>query len=197
MVGLWKMTIARGRRIPPLFPWGEAGAGSKGADDEQQHNTPCACWSTATLEIGPPPSPWGVLPSDALPLTPRLPPPENFMTDTRLDVLAIGNAIVDVIADADDAFLDREGLTKGSMRLIDAERRRGSMRTWRRRARSGRLGRQHRGGRRRSARGPASSARSRPTSSATSTSTICARSGSSSPPRRPISACRRRARWCW
>jgi len=43
------------------------------------------------------------------------------MTATRLDVLAIGNAIVDVIADADDAFLDREGLTKGSMRLIDAE----------------------------------------------------------------------------
>jgi len=43
------------------------------------------------------------------------------MTDTRLDVLAIGNAIVDVIADADEAFLDREGLTKGSMRLIDAE----------------------------------------------------------------------------
>jgi sugar/nucleoside kinase (ribokinase family) len=43
------------------------------------------------------------------------------MTDTRLDVLAIGNAIVDVISDADDAFLEREGLTKGSMRLIDAE----------------------------------------------------------------------------
>ena len=43
------------------------------------------------------------------------------MTDCRLDVLCIGNAIVDVIADADDAFLDREGLTKGSMRLIDAE----------------------------------------------------------------------------
>jgi len=41
------------------------------------------------------------------------------MTATRLDVLAIGNAIVDVIADADDAFLDAEGLTKGSMRLID------------------------------------------------------------------------------
>ncbi|MBA3526451.1 MAG: adenosine kinase, partial [Sphingomonas sp.] len=35
------------------------------------------------------------------------------MTDCRLDVLAIGNAIVDVIADADDAFLEREGLTKG------------------------------------------------------------------------------------
>ncbi|MGZ8282174.1 MAG: adenosine kinase [Allosphingosinicella sp.] len=43
------------------------------------------------------------------------------MTDTRLDVLAIGNAIVDVIADADDAFLAREGLTKGSMRLVDAD----------------------------------------------------------------------------
>ena len=43
------------------------------------------------------------------------------MTDTRLDVLAIGNAIVDVIADADDSFLQREGLTKGAMRLIDAK----------------------------------------------------------------------------
>jgi sugar/nucleoside kinase (ribokinase family) len=43
------------------------------------------------------------------------------MPDSRLDVLCIGNAIVDVIANADDAFLDAEGLTKGSMRLIDAE----------------------------------------------------------------------------
>ncbi|WP_309660852.1 adenosine kinase [Sphingomonas sp.] len=43
------------------------------------------------------------------------------MPSHRLDVLAIGNAIVDVIADADDAFLAAEGLTKGSMRLIDAE----------------------------------------------------------------------------
>ncbi|HEU4704396.1 MAG TPA: adenosine kinase [Sphingomicrobium sp.] len=42
------------------------------------------------------------------------------MTPPRLDVLAIGNAIVDVIAEADDSFLDAEGLTKGSMRLIDA-----------------------------------------------------------------------------
>jgi sugar/nucleoside kinase (ribokinase family) len=40
----------------------------------------------------------------------------------NLDVLAIGNAIVDVIADADDAFLEREGLPRGSMRLIDADR---------------------------------------------------------------------------
>ena len=43
------------------------------------------------------------------------------MPSPRLDVLCIGNAIVDVIADADDAFLAAEGLTKGSMRLIDAE----------------------------------------------------------------------------
>ena len=43
------------------------------------------------------------------------------MTDCRLDVLCIGNAIVDVISDTTDAFLDAEGLTKGSMRLIDAE----------------------------------------------------------------------------
>jgi len=41
------------------------------------------------------------------------------MTQSRLDVLCIGNAIVDVIADADDAFLAEQGLAKGSMRLID------------------------------------------------------------------------------
>jgi sugar/nucleoside kinase (ribokinase family) len=41
------------------------------------------------------------------------------MTDRRLDVLAIGNAIVDVIADADDAFIARESMHKGAMRLID------------------------------------------------------------------------------
>jgi len=43
------------------------------------------------------------------------------MPDTSLDVLAIGNAIVDVIAGSDDDFLAAEGLVKGSMRLIDAE----------------------------------------------------------------------------
>jgi sugar/nucleoside kinase (ribokinase family) len=41
------------------------------------------------------------------------------MADPRLDVLAIGNAIVDVIGDADDAFLDAHGMAKGGMRLID------------------------------------------------------------------------------
>jgi sugar/nucleoside kinase (ribokinase family) len=40
--------------------------------------------------------------------------------DPRLHVLAIGNAVVDIIAATDDAFLVREGLEKGSMRLIDA-----------------------------------------------------------------------------
>ncbi|MGL3821995.1 adenosine kinase [Sphingopyxis sp. R3-92] len=39
----------------------------------------------------------------------------------RFDVVAIGNAIVDVIARAEDALITSEGLTKGSMRLIDAE----------------------------------------------------------------------------
>ena len=42
------------------------------------------------------------------------------MTDRRLDVLAIGNAIVDVIANADDDFLAAQGMHKGTMRLIDA-----------------------------------------------------------------------------
>jgi len=43
------------------------------------------------------------------------------MPDPRLDVLCIGNAIVDVIANASDEFLHEEGLVKGSMRLVDAE----------------------------------------------------------------------------
>ena len=42
------------------------------------------------------------------------------MTETRLDVLAIGDAVVDVIATADDDFLIEEGLVKGSMQVLDA-----------------------------------------------------------------------------
>jgi sugar/nucleoside kinase (ribokinase family) len=38
------------------------------------------------------------------------------------DVAAIGNAIVDVIAPADDAFLATHGLDKGAMMLVDAQR---------------------------------------------------------------------------
>lgn len=41
------------------------------------------------------------------------------MTD-RLDIVGIGSAIVDVIASADEARLAALGLTKGTMRLIDA-----------------------------------------------------------------------------
>ena len=43
------------------------------------------------------------------------------MTKPRFDVLCIGNAIVDVIADTTDSFLSNQGLHKGSMRLIDEE----------------------------------------------------------------------------
>jgi sugar/nucleoside kinase (ribokinase family) len=44
------------------------------------------------------------------------------MTSANFDVVGIGNAIVDVIAHADDAFLAREGLVKGTMTLVDAPR---------------------------------------------------------------------------
>jgi sugar/nucleoside kinase (ribokinase family) len=44
------------------------------------------------------------------------------MTNARYDVLGIGNAIVDVIARAEDDFLVRHGMHKGSMTLIDEER---------------------------------------------------------------------------
>ena len=43
------------------------------------------------------------------------------MTEIRLDVLAIGDAMVDVIASADDSFLQEERLVKGSMQVLDAE----------------------------------------------------------------------------
>jgi sugar/nucleoside kinase (ribokinase family) len=43
------------------------------------------------------------------------------MNEKTMDVLAIGNAIVDVITDADDTFLARHGMAKGSMRLVDAD----------------------------------------------------------------------------
>jgi len=44
------------------------------------------------------------------------------LTEATYDVVAIGNAIVDVLANADAAFLAREGLVKGQMQLIDEER---------------------------------------------------------------------------
>ena len=44
------------------------------------------------------------------------------MSAARYDVTGIGNAIVDVIAHADEEFLAAEGLAKGAMTLIDAAR---------------------------------------------------------------------------
>jgi len=44
------------------------------------------------------------------------------MPTLRYDVLGIGNAIVDVLARADDDFLTRQGMTKGGMALIDQPR---------------------------------------------------------------------------
>jgi sugar/nucleoside kinase (ribokinase family) len=47
---------------------------------------------------------------------------EQLMGAATIDVAGIGNAIVDVIAHADDNFLAAEGFAKGSMTLIDAAR---------------------------------------------------------------------------
>ncbi len=44
------------------------------------------------------------------------------MATPTYDVAAIGNAIVDVIARADEAFLEAQGLVKGTMTLIDDQR---------------------------------------------------------------------------
>jgi len=44
------------------------------------------------------------------------------MTAPRYDLLGVGNAIVDVIAQADDDFLVAQGMNKGAMALIDETR---------------------------------------------------------------------------
>jgi sugar/nucleoside kinase (ribokinase family) len=43
-------------------------------------------------------------------------------TAPTYDVIAVGNAIVDVLAPCEPAFLDAEGLIAGSMQLVDADR---------------------------------------------------------------------------
>jgi sugar/nucleoside kinase (ribokinase family) len=43
------------------------------------------------------------------------------VTSTSLDILAIGDAIVDVIATADDSFVEGRGLPKGGMQLLTTE----------------------------------------------------------------------------
>ncbi len=55
--------------------------------------------------------------SDAM--TALLPP-----SDRSLDVLCVGNAIVDVLAQTDDSFLETHGMVKGSMQLTDPDRAR-------------------------------------------------------------------------
>ena len=44
--------------------------------------------------------------------------PESALSTPSYDVVAIGNAIVDILSQADDAFLAAEGMTKGSMQLM-------------------------------------------------------------------------------
>lgn len=46
------------------------------------------------------------------------------MTAAALDVIGVGNAIVDVLAEADEAFLARHDIPKGGMLLIDEARAR-------------------------------------------------------------------------
>lgn len=45
-----------------------------------------------------------------------------MMPELKYDVVGIGNAIVDILAQAEDEFLRREDIRKGSMTLIDAAR---------------------------------------------------------------------------
>lgn len=44
------------------------------------------------------------------------------MTKPELDVLTVGNAIVDIIASTQEDFLAEQGIIKGAMNLVDAER---------------------------------------------------------------------------
>src|SRR4030081_2789267 len=44
------------------------------------------------------------------------------MTSAKYDVLGIGNAIFDILVQADESFLSRHGMTKGGMALIDEAR---------------------------------------------------------------------------
>ena len=44
------------------------------------------------------------------------------MTDVRFDVVGLGNAIVDVLSRADDAFLAEWGILKNAMNLIEEPR---------------------------------------------------------------------------
>ncbi len=45
----------------------------------------------------------------------------SSLSETRFDIVGIGNAIVDVLASTDDAFLSKHDMRKGAMQLISAE----------------------------------------------------------------------------
>lgn len=55
------------------------------------------------------------------PFTAHVPALQN-KEGIQYDVVAIGNAIVDVISMVDDAFLEQNGMVKGSMALIETDR---------------------------------------------------------------------------
>ena len=60
--------------------------------------------------------------SRANPVASALVPQPEQQFDAEFDVVGIGNALVDVIAHADDSFIAQESLVKGSMTLIETER---------------------------------------------------------------------------
>ena len=45
-----------------------------------------------------------------------------YMTEARYDVVGLGNAIVDVLSRATDAFLEEWGIHKNAMNLIEEDR---------------------------------------------------------------------------
>ncbi|RYE74822.1 MAG: adenosine kinase, partial [Oxalobacteraceae bacterium] len=49
-------------------------------------------------------------------------PRRNSMTEPRYDVIAIGNAIVDVMSPAEDSLIDELDMVRGAMTLVDADR---------------------------------------------------------------------------
>ena len=46
---------------------------------------------------------------------------DSTAADRALDVVCVGNAIVDVLAQTDDAVIEQHGMVKGTMALIDAD----------------------------------------------------------------------------
>jgi sugar/nucleoside kinase (ribokinase family) len=62
------------------------------------------------------------LPFAARRLGGRAPTKEPPVTAPHLDIVAIGNAIVDILAPAPEALVSELGLVRGGMQLVDAER---------------------------------------------------------------------------